>query len=85
MNKINVKALALTMGIIWSLILLIMGILSNFGYGKMFVAVMDSIYIGYKNNLIGSLIGTLWGFVDGCIAGAIIALLYNKISHTNLI
>lgn len=80
MKKLDIKSFSLSIGIIWSLGLLIIGVLSTFGYGKMFVAVMDSIYIGYNNNLLGSIIGALWGFTDGCITGALIALLYNKIS-----
>ena len=35
------------------------------------------IYLGYEISPLGSVIGLAWGFVDGLIAGAIFAWLYN--------
>ena len=35
------------------------------------------IYLGYAISPLGSVIGLAWGFVDGLIAGAIFAWLYN--------
>ena len=38
------------------------------------------IYIGYEISPMGSVIGLVWGAIDGLIAGAIFAWLYNIIA-----
>jgi VIT1/CCC1 family predicted Fe2+/Mn2+ transporter len=35
------------------------------------------VYLGYEISALGSVIGLVWGFFDGLIAGAIFAWLYN--------
>jgi hypothetical protein len=37
-------------------------------------------YIGYRISPLGSVIGLVWGFVDGLIGGAVFAWLYNFIA-----
>ncbi len=79
--KLNVKALALTSGIVWGLglfcitwwIILFEG---DSGDGT-FIAY---VYRGYSLSAIGSIIGLVWAFVDGLIGGAIFAWLYNLIA-----
>jgi len=76
--KLNVKAFALACGILWGLGLFIMTwwiILLDGPTNS--VNFLGSIYRGYKLNAVGSLIGFAWAFVDGIIAGAILAALYN--------
>jgi len=81
MAKLDVKALGLTLGIIWSAALLIMGIAAMFfSYGNGLVRAMGSIYIGYQATILGSLIGAIWGFFDAGICGLLIAWLYNKLA-----
>ena len=79
--KLNVKAFALTCGLIW-------------GFGLMFItwwiiffdgAVVGTtfigrVYRGYNISFTGSLFGLLWGFFDGLIGGVIFAWLYNLLS-----
>lgn len=38
---------------------------------------MAWVYLGYEISPLGSVIGLVWGFFDGLIAGAIFAWLYN--------
>ena len=79
--KLDVKALGLALGILWGGACLIMGITTMFfNWGTLFVALMSSLYIGYKATILGSLLGGIWGFIDAGIAGLIIAWLYNKLS-----
>jgi len=41
------------------------------------VTPLSSLYIGYAPSFVGGIIGGIWGFFDGLIGGAILALLYN--------
>jgi len=41
---------------------------------------LGRMYRGYTVSPQGSIIGLVWGFVDGLVSGAIIALLYNFFS-----
>jgi hypothetical protein len=79
--KLNVKALALTAGILWSVAMFLTGIAHLIwpGYAAAFLQVMASIYPGYEASpTIDSLVlGTLYGFLDGSIAGLLFAWLYN--------
>lgn len=77
--RFNVKALALAAAIFsggavflitWWLILL--------GHGGT-TFILCRAYPGYCVSPLGSVIGLLWGFVDGLICGAIFAVLYNAL------
>ena len=81
MNKINVKALGLTLGIIGSSGILFLGLMSLFlNWGTDVINLIGSVYIGYNSTLVGIFIGTIWGFCDGAVFGILIAWVYNKIS-----
>jgi len=82
--KLNVKGLALSLGVLWGAMMF--GVASGheaWGYGADFLRVMDSLYPGYHAGAgFGSVIwGTLYGMLDGAVAGAVIAWLYNRFSH----
>lgn len=79
MEKLSVKALAVGLGISWAVCILFAGWASIFGWGAKFVEVMSSVYIGFAPTFLGGVIGAIWGFIDGAIGGAIIALVYNAI------
>ena len=82
MNKLNIKALGLTLGIVWASGVFLVGLVSIFtSWGLGFVTLIGSMYIGYTNTFSGIFIGTIWGFCDGVICGVLIAWLYNKISR----
>ncbi|MDD5618766.1 MAG: bacteriophage holin [Candidatus Omnitrophica bacterium] len=79
MGKLNAKALGLSLGIVWSAGVFIMGVASMaFNWGTKFVEIFSSMYIGYNSTLTGSVIGAVWGFVDAGIGGVLVAWLYNK-------
>ncbi len=78
--SLNPAKFGLALGIILGLTMLIIGISATYaGYGEGIVALCSSIYIGYESNLIGSIVGGIWGFFDGLIGGFIFAWLYNKL------
>ena len=78
--KLNVKACALTVGLMWGLALFCFTwwiILLEGATGE--ITFIGRLYLGYCISPIGSLIGLVWAFIDGIIGGAIFAWLYNFI------
>lgn len=79
--KLNVKAFALSFGIIWGLgVFAVTWWVMAFDGATGEVTWVGSIYRGYNISPLGSLIGLVWGFPDGLIGGAIFAWLYNVLS-----
>ncbi len=77
--KLNVKAMGLAFGILWSVEVIALGLLAAFAnWGTPWVDFIGFLYIGYKPTLLGSLIGGVWALVDGAIAGVLIAFVYNR-------
>ncbi|HOP47401.1 MAG TPA: bacteriophage holin [Desulfobacteraceae bacterium] len=78
--RLNVKAFALTCGLLWgvALFLLTWWIIAFDGAtGE--VTIIGRLYRGYCISPLGSIIGFIWAFVDGLIGGALFAWLYNLI------
>jgi hypothetical protein len=79
--KFNNKAFGLTCGLLWGLgvffltwwVILFEGTTHD-------LLVIGHIYRGYNVSPMGSLIGMLYGFVDGGIGGLVFSWLYNVIS-----
>ncbi|UCC72508.1 MAG: bacteriophage holin [Gemmatimonadota bacterium] len=81
--RLSIKALALTLGIIWAAAVFLVGVCNLIwpSYGTSFLQLAASIYPGYELGGFGSVIvGTLYAFVDAVVAGAIFAWLYNKLA-----
>jgi len=78
MNKLNVKAFAITCAIFMSIgffgitwwIIFTGGDPAAFDY-------IGNVYLGYSVTPIGSLVGFAWALVDGLVLGAIFAWIYN--------
>ena len=82
---INVKAAAVTVGLLWGVLGMFqtgVGNLLFVGYGQAFLDVMASVYPGYAATptVWQVTIGTLYGLLDGAIVGAAFAWLYNAIA-----
>ena len=79
--RLNIKAFSLTCGIMWGLglFLLTWWIIAFEGVTGD-VTLIGRVYRGYTISPTGSFIGLIWAFIDGLIAGAIFALLYNLIA-----
>ncbi len=79
--KLDVKAFAITCGLLMGLGLFLATwwiiILDGSSDRMTFIG---QIYRGYGLNGMGSLIGLVWGVVDGAIGGAIFAWLYNALA-----
>jgi CDP-diglyceride synthetase len=79
--RLNIKALALTCGILWALTLFILTWwLIAFGGFAGQPTLIGKVYVGYTISPLGSVIGLIYAFLDGLIGGAIFAWLYNKLA-----
>ena len=82
--KLDVKAMALTIGLVWGAAMLLIGVayVISGGYGEAFLDVMASLYPGYHatSNFADVIVGTLYGLVDGAVGGVVIAWLYNRLA-----
>ena len=75
--KINIKALALSIGIVWGLAVFLLTVVLIIGdYG--FLSGFDGNFLGYSLSWIGAFVGLIYGFVEGYIVGALVGFLYNK-------
>ncbi|HTT63869.1 MAG TPA: hypothetical protein VMG35_18580 [Bryobacteraceae bacterium] len=84
--RISVKGMTVSAAILWGAAMLIVGLvhMAAPSYGADFLRAMSSVYPGADTapTLARVLLGTLYGFVDGAIAGCIFALLYSATSHS---
>jgi hypothetical protein len=78
--RINVKAFALTCGIVWGfgLFALTWWVIAFDGITHE-TTLIGQLYRGYNISPLGSLVGLVWAFFDALIGGAIGAWLYNFI------
>lgn len=79
--RFNVTALSMTVGVFLGGAILIVASANLIwpGYGRAFLELAASIYPGYHSvaSFGQVIIGTIYGLVDGVIAGAIFGWLYN--------
>ena len=76
--KLDVKAMAITLGLIWGVALFGMTwwvILFDGATGE--PTLIGRLYRGYSISPTGSVIGLIWAVPDGFIGGALIAWIYN--------
>ena len=76
--KLNIKAFALTFGLVWGLgLFLLTWWIIAFDGTTGEVPFIGRLYRGYNISAFGSVIGLVWAFFDGLVGGAIFAWLYN--------
>ena len=84
--KFSVKAIALSSSVLWGLAMLLVGLIHMAvpSYGREFLRVMSSVYPGADTapTVARVLLGAVYGFVDGAVAGGIFGLLYSAFSHS---
>ena len=78
--KLDIKAAALTGAVVWGGLALFLTGLANLiwpGYGQAFLDVAASLYPGYNAtaSFAQVIIGTVYGALDGAVAGAVLAVL----------
>lgn len=79
--RLNVKAFALTCGLLWGLgLFIITWWIIAFDGATGEVTFIGRVYRGYNLSPTGSFIGLIWGSIDALIGGAVFAWLYNLIA-----
>lgn len=82
--KLNLKALTISVAVVWAGAVLIVGVANAIwpGYGKAFLMVLASIYPGFgaTGTLGDALVGSGYALVDAAIVGLIFGWLYNLIA-----
>jgi hypothetical protein len=83
--KIDIKAMALTLALVWGafgMFLTGVGSVILPGYGQTFLDAMASVYPGYtaEPSFGQAVIGGLYGVLDGAGVGALVAWLYNTLA-----
>ncbi len=79
--RLNIRAFALTCGLVWGLgLFFITWWMIAFDGATGEATLIGRCYRGYTISALGSLIGLVWAFFDGLIGGAIFAWLYNLIA-----
>lgn len=79
--KLNVKAFALTCGILWGFgIFFLTWWIIVFEGATYEITFIGRLYIGYSISPLGSIIGLVWAFFDALIGGLVFAWLYNYIA-----
>ena len=76
--ELRKRALGMALGIVWGLAIMLgtWWLLLLDAPGDI-VSKLASFYLGYSYSWGGAVIGFFWGFVDGFIAGVLIAWIYN--------
>jgi hypothetical protein len=78
MMKLDVRAFALSCALVWGVGLFLMTWwIIAFDGATAEVTLIGKVYRGYTITPLGSVIGLVWGLLDGLIGGAIFAWLYN--------
>jgi hypothetical protein len=79
--KLNIKAFTLASGFTWAAAWFIVAwwlILQEGPTGE--ITLIGRLYPGFRLSPLGSLFGLLWGFIDGCAMGGLLAVLYNRLA-----
>ncbi len=81
MNRCQPLALGIAIGILWALYVGCLAITAMFGRGTALIMPLASLYVGYGASIVGAIIGAIWAFIDGFVAGVVIAWIYNLIAR----
>lgn len=77
MKRLDVKAFAIALGILWGTTVFVLTIYCYVREGGETLVLLERIYPRYAINLRGAFYGLCWGFVHMALSGAILASLYN--------
>lgn len=79
-HQIDVLTVGLAVGAGLAIYVFAMGVISMVsGRGRGIVGLLSEWYVGFGPTISGSLIGAVWGFADGFLAGLLVAWIYNRL------
>jgi hypothetical protein len=74
--KLRVRAFALATGIVWGFGIFVVTLWAVAANRGLTLAHIEGYYLGYTVSVGGAFVGLIWGFVNGFVAGALLAWLY---------
>jgi hypothetical protein len=78
-TTLGVVSFGLALGLTWAIFVFVLGIVAGFlGWGVGIGVALSTLYVGYDATLIGAIAGAVWAFVNGLVAGVLIAWFYNR-------
>jgi hypothetical protein len=80
--RLNVRASALSLGIVWGLLIFLFTwwlYIRQISVGQ--PTLVGKVYPFYTISPLGSLLGLIYGFIDGLITGGALAWLYNRLQR----
>jgi len=76
---LGVVSFGLALGVTFAIFVFLLGLSATFlGWGVEMAQTLSSLYLGYGPTLVGTITGAVWAFVDGLVAGCLIAWFYNR-------
>ena len=80
--NLNIKAMAIAFGLVWGISIFVITwciiLLEGPSDTTTFIG---KFYIGYSLTPVGSLIGLMWGIIDGAIGGVMFGWIYNRFNN----
>lgn len=77
-SRLSACALGFAVGLLSALWMLALGVAAmHFHFGTEFVKLVGTLYVGFAATYKGIAFGVLWGFLEGFVCGALIAVFYN--------
>ena len=76
---LGVVSFGLAVGVAWALMVFVLGLVAALlGWGFAVAAALSTLYVGFGPTIVGSITGAVWGFVNGLVAGVLVAWFYNR-------
>lgn len=76
---LGVISFGLAMGLTSAIFVFVLGVMASFfGWGVEAARMLSSLFLGFGPTFVGTIAGAVWAFVDGLVAGLMIAWLYNR-------
>ncbi len=77
--SLGVVSFGLAVGVTSGIFVFGLGVVAAFfGWGVQLASALSSLFIGYGPTFVGAKAGAVWAFVDGLVAGVLIAWFYNR-------
>ena len=82
-HTLGVIAFGFALGLTCGIFVFLLGLSASLlGWGLELAVALSSVFIGFGPTIVGTITGAVWAFVDGLVAGILIAWLYNRF-HRN--
>ncbi|MBT3550569.1 MAG: bacteriophage holin [Rhodospirillaceae bacterium] len=79
--RLGVVSFGLALGLTSAILVFLLGISAALlDWGGLAAQVLSSMFVGFGPTFVGAISGAVWAFVDGFVAGMLVAWFYNKIS-----